>query len=189
MGSAYAADSAQQATMADGITQFTFEAGPIIMNRVQDNRAIWSSSPGRQGSGDILKSSMVDDDWRAGGQARLTFTFPKFYIDLGGFWIPTNTHAATSIIPVGLSSLETAPPSFYGAGSATGITARYLTSTVNLDMNIGHQYTPWLSAYAVVRYIKLKEEFDLTIQTAEDINWKTKNSMVVFADRRQGGYS
>jgi hypothetical protein len=180
-GSAYAADPAQQAPVADGVSQFTFEAGPIVMNRVQGNRAIWSS-PGNPGSGDVLKSSRIDDDWRVGGQARMTFDFQKLYIDFGGFWIPTSTHTVATPLPAGPNTVETSPRTFFFAPSNSAMTARYLTSIMNFDANIGHKYTPWLSAYAGIRYIKLKEELDLSLHAPpfpdDDVNWKTKNSMV-----------
>lgn len=180
VGSVYAADTAQQATVASGLPRITLEAGPIVMTRVQSNRNIWSS-PGHQGSGDILKSSDIDDDWRVGGQARLTFTFPSVYLDLGGFLIPTNTKTVHPFLATGVSTIETTPLTLYGDGSGFVGTFKYASSIANLDVNIGHKFTPWLSAYAGVRYIKLKEELDLFVPFGggafNDDNWKAKNSM------------
>jgi hypothetical protein len=181
VGSAYAGDPAQQATLVNGFPQITFDAGPIVMNRVQSNRTILSS-PGNQGSGDVMKSSMIDDDWRVGGQARLRLGFPNFYLDFGGFMIPTGTTTVNKPVPSGSNTVETSPPTRYGGPTLGDASFKYLSSITNIEMNIGHNYTSWLSTYAGVRYIRLKEEFDFLAPFPggfiEDDNWKAKNSMI-----------
>ncbi len=125
---------------------------------------------------------MVDDDWRVGGQARLTVAFPCFYLDFGGFWIPSGSDTVHKFEPDGENTIETSPPTFFGGPTVGDATFKYSSSIYNLDGNIGHSFAPWLSAYAGVRYLRLKEKLDMFSPFGgsdyEDDNWKAKNSMV-----------
>jgi hypothetical protein len=180
LGSAFAADPVQPAE-PESCVQFTFDTGPIIMTRHQSDKAIFSSE-GHAGSGDILKSSNVDDEWRMGGQARAAVTFPCFYVDFGGFWIPSDSDTAHNLEPEGDNIIETSPRTSFGNSTSIIGTFKYSSSIYNLAGNIGHSFTPWFSAYAGVRYMRLKEELNLFSPfgggESETDNWKTKNSLV-----------
>lgn len=177
----FAADPAQQPTVTADLPQITLDAGPIILTRVQSTRPLLSSSA-NPGSGDVLKSSDIDGKWSVGGQAHLTLGYPSFYMDFGGFLIPTDSKNLTKALPAGTIFEETTPRSVYGTPAGSIGVFRYRSSIVNLELNIGHKYTPWLSAYAGIRYIKISEQFDFVGLFpggfSEDDNWKAKNSMV-----------
>jgi hypothetical protein len=181
LGSAFAADPAPPPVEESCWPKFTFDTGPIVMTRHQGNKDIFSS-PGRAGSGDLLKTSMVDDDWRVGGQARLSVSFPYFYLDFGGFWIPSGSDSVHKFVPDGENTIETSPPTFFGGPTVGDATFKYSSSIYGLDGNIGHSFAPWLSAYAGVRYMRLKEKLDLFSPFGdsdfEDDNWKTENTLV-----------
>ncbi len=112
LGSAFAADPVPPPVEESCGPKFTFEAGPIVMTRHQDNQAIFSS-PGNPRSGDLLKTSMIDDDWRVGGQARLTVSFPCFYLDFGGFWLPSGSNTENKPLPLESNTIETSPPTLF----------------------------------------------------------------------------
>ena len=181
LGSAFAADPGQPSEPTSCMPKFTFDTGPIIMTRHQDNKAIFSSE-GHAGSGDILKSSNVDDEWRMGGQARAAVTFPCFYLDFGGFWIPSDSDTAHNLEPEGLNIIETRPRTSFNNDTSIVGTFKYSSSIYNLDGNIGHSFAPWFSVYAGVRYMSLKEKLNLFspffVGLSESDNWKTKNSLV-----------
>jgi len=180
LGSAFAADPAQPTEAESSKVKFTFDVGPIVMTRHQDNKALMSS-PGHQGSGDIFKSSMVDDEWRMGGQARLEVAFPCFYLDFGGFWIPSGSDSVDRVVPSGTSTVETSPPTDFSGPTDGDSTFKYSSSIYNLDGNIGHSFAPWFSAYAGVRYMRLKEKLGMFFpfdSGDQVVDWKTKNSLV-----------
>jgi len=183
LGSAFAADPVQPPAEESNGPKFTFEAGPIVMTRHQDNQAILSSE-GNPGSGDLLKTSIIDDGWEVGGQARLAVTFPCFYLDFGGFWIPSGSNTVHKFEPDSQNIIETSPPTGFWGPTDGNATFKYSSSIYNLEGNIGHSFAPWLSAYAGVRYIRLKEELNLfspwpaPYYGNEVDDWKSKNSMV-----------
>ena len=166
-----------EGTAGEDRLNFGTDFSTYFMTReAPQSRPLLSTFLGVPNSGDILNASAISPGWNPGFGVSVYTQLDdakQFGIEAGGFFItPFEDNFSTPISAV----IETSVPVFVGASTLT--TARWNSQIYGFEANATYQMQDGLQLFSGLRYISLKETFDVTYQpSAIRLNFDATNNL------------